>query len=154
MISSSDEEDPWVFCDGRTMRRSEMRRLVAEDMARWARMDAERVKRMEAENEALREAIRQQRKAAWWAQWQRKFDYWQKLNQEARAEAYVEQRAESRRKHDEAMVDTLLARIAEKESAHRVACFNHNERLINGLTDHDYIEWMFACHEHRMLCPG
>lgn len=143
------------------MRRSEMRALVAADMERFRQMDVERNKRMAEENEALRKQIeyvealgRKRKKEEWWAQWQRKFKRWQELNQEARADAYVEQRAELRRRKDEAMVDALLARIAEKECAHRVACFSHNERLINGLTDHEYIEWMFACAEHRLLCPG
>ena len=40
-----DDDDPMVFCDGRLMRRSEMRRLVAEDMARFAQMDAARGRR-------------------------------------------------------------------------------------------------------------
>ena len=148
------EEDPIVFCDGRLMRRSEMRALVKADMERWAALDLQAYQRQQELKGQREAAERLQKKTEWWDQWRREFVRWEQKNQEARAEAGAEERARHRRQRDEAMVRDLLERKKFYAYEARLGQFEVIQRRLDRLTDHEYIQWMFACAEHGFVCPG
>jgi isopenicillin N synthase-like dioxygenase len=123
------------------MRLSEMRRLVKEDMERWALQNAERLARyrheLEEKQKQQHESELQRRKR----HWQLQFEQWVKNNERARWEVGAEVRAETRRRQDQTMVDQLIYRIEQKQRLRHEALNFAPAKL----SDHEYISWKFAC---------
>jgi hypothetical protein len=80
---------------------------------------------------------------------QRQFEHWQKSNDQI--DEYNQAaplRAAERKRLDEERMRTLMSHIAWKQRRRRRRGFEENQCRLNNLTDHEYIEWMFACGEH------
>lgn len=85
------------------------------------------------------------------AEWQFQFDRWVARNEEGGRDAGAEQRAAQRKAVDQKKIIRVLKRIEEVEQRYQYRRQRGRsgsmayESMLNLLSDHDYIQWMFRC---------
>lgn len=87
------------------------------------------------------------------AEWKVQFDHWMARNEEGGWKAHAAQRAADREREDEHNMRTLLAHIRQAEKSKWHLSRGTFPSMLNLLSDHDYIDWMFSCCERGLQCP-
>lgn len=106
-----------------------------------------RYKEERAQDDKRREEKRRERER------KEEFDLWVKKNESGGWKAEAAARAASRKERDQRTWESILRRIRENTDPSWVPPWlegGTKESMLNLLSDHEYIEWMFACYAHEL----